>query len=356
MSSKPKLVFALASAGMGHATRDIPLLERLEKNYEVHIFCSGQANKWLGSMFENVHQNHAIKSASVGGKINIGLVVLRAFAEIPKSFFYIYTIAWFILKHRPVAVITDFEAHSTYGALLVRWFYKIPIISCDHWTTLRFSRRPFEFNSEEMLELGRWQKSIKMVVPYADRYLVHKTMQTELSDPRARYVHTPVRDSFLEAGKSPTTDGEVVVSMGHLLSESVTKVLETSDLKFLIYGSKNPRIEKNVEYRAFDEKQFIESLRRAPFLIVSANSSAVDGLAFKKPLLYLPNSGQFEQYYCGKMYESIGVAKLVSELSAEVITDFSKNLTPYRQKAEALDIFDNDALYEEILTAIKELG
>ncbi len=354
MNQKPKLVFALASAGMGHATRNIPLLKRLEKDYEVHIFCSGQANKWLSGQFNHVHQNHAIKSASVGGKINIGLVILRALVEMPKSFFYIFRISFFILRHRPEAIISDFEAHSVYAATLLKPFISTPIISCDHWTTLRLSERPFDLTNEELRELKKWQKTIKIVSPSANHYLVHKTMQTKLSDERAKYVPTPVRDSFLEAGKDTTQNGAVVVSMGHLTPASLSSVLQQSHMDFIIYGSKNPRIDKNVEYRTFDEDQFIQSLQSSPFVIVSANSSAIDALAFKKPLLYIPTAGQFEQYYCGKMFEYIGVAKLISELTASSINDFSNNLAPYQDKAKELDIFDNDLLYEEIKNAINE--
>ncbi|OUR95370.1 hypothetical protein A9Q84_16165 [Halobacteriovorax marinus] len=354
MKKKPKIIFALASAGMGHATRDVPIIQRLSKDYEVHIFCSGQANKWLGKQFDHLHQNHAIKSASVGGKISIGLVVARALLEIPKTLFYILRIAFFILWHRPKAVISDFEAHSVYAAMLVRPLFRVPIISCDHWTTIRLSERPFSFTDSEMTSLEKWQKTIKMVAPSADRYLVHGTMKTKLSDDRAKYVPTPVRDTFLQAGENISDQGPIVVSMGHLAPASLSSVLGESHHNFIIYGSDNPRIDKNVEYRAFDEVEFIKSLQSSPFVIVSANSSAIDSLAFNKPLLYVPTSGQFEQYYCGKMFESLGVAKLLTELTVESISEFSTNLESYKQKVSELDIFDNDLLCDDIRKAINE--
>ncbi|MCO4793897.1 MAG: hypothetical protein KC493_09300 [Bacteriovoracaceae bacterium] len=352
MDKKPIIVFSLASAGMGHATRDIPLFNRLKNDFELHIFCSGQANNWLSSQYENVHQNHALKAASVGGKISLPLVLLRALVEFPKSIFYILRIALFILLNRPKAVITDFEAHCVYAARLVRLFYNVPIISCDHWTTLRLSERPFELTDSELQDLKKWQGTIGMVSGCADYYLVHKTMETKLTVDNARYVPTPVRDSFLEAGKKTTSDGPVVVSLGHLAPASLTETLEGSSLNFVIYGSKNPRKEKNIEYRAFDETEFIKSLQATPFVIVAANSSAIDSLSFKKPLLYCPTDGQFEQYYCGKMFENLGVSKLVPELTSQVIDNFMDELGPYQEAAGKLSIFDNDKLYEEIKKTI----
>lgn len=216
------------------------------------------------------------------------------------------------------------------------------------------SELPFELNEIEKLELERWIKTIKMVGPYADRYLVHGTMKTKLSAKNAKYVPTPVRDLFLESGKTVTNDGPVVVSMGHLAPPSLDKILEGSKLEFVIYGSNNPRKVNNVEYKAFDENEFIKSLQRSPFVIVSANSSAIDALAFNKPLLYCPTPGQFEQKFCGKMFEHLGVAKLVDELSSLEINSFSNNLDSYREKISELNIFDNELLFNEIERAISE--
>lgn len=355
MIRKPVLIYALASAGMGHVTRAVPILKRLSETYEIHIFCSGQANSWIAQQFPNVHQNHAIKAATAGGKISLPMVIARAFIELPKSFFYIFRIAIFILLNRPKALVTDFEAHSVYGALLVRKFFRVPIISCDHWTTLRLSKRPFELTPQDESDLIKWQNTIKMVSPFADRYLVHGTMETELSDERAKYVPTPVRDDFIDAGKSSLpSDGPVVVSLGHLAPPSLNQILQGSHLEFVIYGSKNPRKVKNVEYKSFDEKEFISSLQRSPFVIVSANSSAIDALAVGKPLLYCPTAGQFEQKYCGKMFEYLGVAKLIDNLDSKVIDEFSHEVSLFKDKVHLLKIFDNDKLSEEILRAIKE--
>lgn len=355
MKKKPVLIYALASAGMGHVTRAVPILQRLSQDYEVHIFCSGQANGWIAQQFPHVHQNHAIKAATAGGKISLPLVVARAFVELPKSFFYIFRIALFILLNRPKALITDFEAHSVYASLLVRKLFRVPIISCDHWTTLRLSERPFELNEQDIQDLTRWQKSIKMVSPFADRYLIHGTMKTKLSEAKARYVPTPVRDSFLQANKGLTDKGPVVVSLGHLAPPDLTEILESSRHEFVIFGSKNPRKTKNVLYKAFNEAEFIQALQNTPFVIVAANSSAIDALAVGKPLLYCPSPGQFEQKYCGKMFEYLGVAKLINQLSAQEIDSFDSQLETYKKNIAKLDIFDNEALVKEIRTAIKEL-
>jgi uncharacterized protein (TIGR00661 family) len=354
MKRKPLIIYSLASAGMGHVTRAVPVISRLSGSYEIHIFCSGQANSWIGKQFPHVHQNHAIKGASAGGKIRLPLVVARAMVELPKSIFFILRIAVFILVHRPVALITDFEAHSVYAALLVRKLFHVPIISCDHWTALRISARPFALTAADDRELQRWQKTIKIISGFADRFLVHGTLKTELNEKRAKYVPTPVRDAFLEARNRVSNEGPVVVSMGHLAPANLTDTLERSRLEFVIYGSKHPRKEKNVEYKRFDEAEFIRSLQSAPFVIVSANSSAIDALAVGKPLLYCPTQGQFEQKFCGKMFEHLGVARLIEELTPESIEGFSAEAKTYRENVAKLDIFDNDSLAREIDTAIRE--
>lgn len=354
---KPVLIYALASAGMGHITRAVPLLQRLSDTYEIHIFCSGQANQWIAGQFPNVHQNHPIRAAFAGEKVHLAKTVAQAtLVHLPRSMLHICRIARFILRHRPRALITDFEAHSTYAALLTRPIFRVPIISCDHWTGLRMSAVPFALSADEARDLNRWRKIIRLVVSYADRYLVHGTMKTRLNNDRARYVPTPVRDAFLEAGRNTTADGPVVVSMGHLAPHSLTEILADSRHQFVIFGSKNPRKTGNVEYRAFNEAEYIEAMRRSPFVIVSANSSAIDALAMHKPLLYCPRAGHFEQKYCGKMFEHLGVARFVDALSAQAIDGFAAQLAPYEAKARTLDIFDNDGLAREVEQAIAELA
>jgi len=355
--SQPKIVFGLASAGMGHATRDVPLIQRLSKDYEVHVFCSGKANQWLKQQFKYIHGNHPIKGAKAGGKISLPMILMRAFFELPKSFFYIFRIFFFILKNRPRAIISDFEAHTVYAALLARPFYKIPIVSCDHWTHMRMSVLPFEFTEDEKKDLQRWQKTTVMVCPFADRYLVHGTFQTQLLNSKAEYVATPVRDVFLEARNRQKEDGPVVVSMGHLTSEEfLIEQLSQSSLNFVVYGNPTSKKVKNIDFRNFNEQEYLNALARAPFTIVAANSSAIDSIAVGKPFIYCPTPGQFEQKFCGKMFEHLGVAKMVNELRSAEIDQFVTEVKFRRDRVQSLDLFDNDGLYLKIKKTIEELS
>lgn len=106
------------------------------------------------------------------------------------------------------------------------------------------ARIPFPLSPEEVRDLEKWRKTINFVCPKADSYLVHRTLETELSDPAARYVGTPVRDEFLEARSQRSFHGPVVVSMGHLTPEDLSQVLQGSRLQFLVFGSPRPRKEK----------------------------------------------------------------------------------------------------------------
>lgn len=353
---KPKLIFALASAGMGHATRDVPIISRLSKNYEVHIFCSTHANKWLRKQFPHVHQNHPIKGVKSDGRISLPLVIAKAMMELPKSFFYIFRIAWFILIHRPVAIISDFEAHSVYAGWMTRKLIRTPIISFDHWTTLRMSEIPFALTESEKADLEKWRKTIAMVCPKADRYLVHKTLETRLNSPQARYIRTPVRDSFLEARKNVSSDGAVVVSMGHLTPDDLGLALKASSLRFLVFGASYLRVDGNIEYRPFDDEEYLKALQASPFVIVSANSSAIDALAVGKPLLYSPTPGQFEQRFCGRMFEYLGVAQFAEKLTPQIIDDYIQRLNQYASQAATLDIFGNDQITAELEQTIRELN
>jgi len=203
MSKKPILVYSMASLGMGHATRSIPMIERLKRDYEIHIYTSHNAKKWLQEKYPNVHKNLAIGVVERNGKMDIMLTAIKAWIFLPVTLYYGSKILVFILVNRPVAVFSDFDLHAIYAARLANLFFKVPIIACDNFMNVLYSELPFKLTPEEHKTYKKWQKNIKFITSQADYYLVHKFLQTKLDHPKAEYVPIPIRDSYLEARDGP---------------------------------------------------------------------------------------------------------------------------------------------------------
>ena len=190
MSKKPILVYSMASLGMGHATRSIPMIERFKRDYEIHIFTSHNAKRWLQEKYPNVHKNLAIGVVEINGKMDIALTAVKAWLLFPVTFYYGMKIFIFILVNRPVAVFSDFDLHAIYAARVANRFFRVPIIACDNFMSVLYSELPFELTPEENENYKKWQKNIKFITSQADYYLVHKFLQTNLIHPKAEYVPT----------------------------------------------------------------------------------------------------------------------------------------------------------------------
>jgi len=344
----------MASFGMGHATRSIPIIDRMEKEYEVHIFTARKAKNWLGKRYKNLHQGLAIPAVRVNGKVNIFLTNLNGWLNLPRTIFLILKMLFFIIKHRPIAVFSDFDLHGIIAGRLASFIYKVPIIASDNFMSLLYSEIPFELTEEETSDLKRWQKNVRLVTSKADHYLVHKFLETSISHPKAEYVPIPIREEFLEASKNITYDGPIVVSTGSHDDKELIDILKKTPFQYMYFGHLGDNKDENIEFCSFSEDSYLKALQAAPFVIVSGNSSAIDALALKKPIMNFPHKGQFEQFFCAKSYEYLGVGYLGNNLSPKDLIEFHANLESYKQKVNELNYFDNDGLYKIITNYINE--
>jgi hypothetical protein len=349
LEPKPVIAYALASAGMGHATRAVPILEWLSTRYEVHIFCGGPAYRWLAKKFPNVHWIRRFVSVSVGARSSLPLMLAWAALTLPVTIASILKVAGFVVARRPLVLITDFEGQAVYAALLLRPWLKTRIVECDDWSTLRFAEPPFALTEAERAALARWQRLVRSIVCFADAHLVQGVLRSSLSHPRARYVPPPIRDAFGKYAGALASDGPIVVSLGAARKlPSLPDVLAKTGLSFVVFGWHEESTEGAVSYRTFSEDEYVAALARAPFAVVSGNSSALDALALKKPFIMHPAPGQFEQRYRARSYEALGVAKFVEDLTVESLVDFARDCERYRERAAEVSVFDNGAVFAEL--------
>lgn len=350
---RPALLYTLASNGMAHATRAVPMLERLEKSFEVHVFCGGPAYRWLRTKFRHVHWIRRFKAVYLGDHVSIPLVFANAIVTLPLSFLSMAKIGWYVLRTRPSALISDFEALGAYTALFLRPFVKTRIVAFDNFCAARVAEAPFTPDAWEAKQLARWRWTLRAVVPFADTFLVQSVVTPPLTNERARYVPPPIRDVFLRYEGERRTDGPIVVCLGGTRGfDWLPDVLRESGLAFHVYGFSDAKEEGRVSYRLFEDAAYMDSLANAPFSIVRGISSAFDALALGKPVLVAPADGQFEHWYNGRLFESLGVGRLVPSLTAEAIQQFSRDLDGYRRRVEDVTLFDNEKVFGELERAV----
>jgi uncharacterized protein (TIGR00661 family) len=351
---RPVLLYTLASEGMAHATRAVPMLERLGESFEVHVFCGGPAYKWLRAKFPHVHWIRRFKAVYIGDRVSIPLVMAKAVLTLPLSILSVARIGWHIVRHRPSALISDFEAIGVYTALLLRPLVKTKIVAFDNFCAARVAEPPFTPNAHEAKLLARWKRTLRAAVPFADTFLVQSVVSPPLTNPRARFVPPPIRDVFLRYDGELRTDGPIVVCLGGTRGfEWLPEVLRASGLAFHVYGAWEPKDDGLVSYRRFEDAAYLQSLANAPFSIVRGISSAFDALVLKKPIILAPARGQFEHWYNGRMFESLGVGRLVENLTAPAIQEFVRDIASYRDRVADVKFFDNEKVFEELARAVR---
>lgn len=351
---RPVVLYALASNGMAHATRALPMLERLSRSYEVHVFCGGPARRWLAARFERVHWIRRFMAFYVGDRVSIPLVMAVAVLTLPLSAWCMLTIGWVMVTRRPLALVTDFEALSTWTALLLRPFVKVRVVVFDNFCAARVAEPPFDPTPEERTLLRKWQGTLKAVAPTADVFLVQSVVHPTLTDSRARYVRPPIRDRFLGYAGPRSDDGPVVVCLGGTRGfDWLPEVLERSGLRCHVYGFDQAREVGAVSFRRFEDDAYLESLAHAPFSVVRGISSAYDALSLGKPILFCPAEGQFEHTFNARLFERLGVGRMAAPLTPEALRDFLAGLEPYRQRLAGLSMFDNESVYAELERAVR---
>lgn len=55
---------------MGHAIRSAVIIDRIKEKYDIHIFSSDRAYKYLNSKFDNVYEIGGFNTVYINNKVN----------------------------------------------------------------------------------------------------------------------------------------------------------------------------------------------------------------------------------------------------------------------------------------------
>ncbi len=170
-AEKPLVVYALASMGMGHAVRAEPIIAHLRRRYRVHVFCGGPARAHLAGRFEEVHRIHRPRYFFRGDRVRVGRIYGHVAATAPLFAASTAQLAAHMLRHRPAALISDFEPLSVYAALAVRARLRVPIIAMSNQALFQHAA-PAAGARGDAWRLAVLRAQVHSMVPHADRHLV----------------------------------------------------------------------------------------------------------------------------------------------------------------------------------------
>ncbi|MDP2341810.1 MAG: glycosyltransferase family protein [Deltaproteobacteria bacterium] len=361
--SQPTVFFALASEGMGHATRAAPLIDALrQRGYRVEVFCGGRVAAFLRTRVGHVHEHFFIPLHYTNNQLDIFKSFKSAIARLGPCLREAWSLFWRMRKEKPVAVVSDFEFMSAW----LGWWSGTPVIAVDNMHLITHGAMPEPPTKQARKEKKDIARAIWWNQPVVDKILItcfwQPGLKAGVNASKVRFVPCAARPEVLARRHRTRTDGPVLVyqtsSTNHDLPGTLQKAGELAGLKFVVYGAGRPAcVEGAVEYRAFSESGFLDDLAASPFCIVNGgHSTMVEALALGKPVLSEPIQKQYEQQANAVGLETLGVGKGVSKMTVEAIVDFAKRAPAMRERAaEMSHVVDNAGLADAVEECLREL-
>ena len=362
-TARPTIFFALASEGMGHATRAVPVIEALRaRGYRVEVFCGGRVAKYLRTRIGAVNEHFFIPLHYDNNELAIGKSFRDALARIGDCLRQAWSMFWRMTREKPIAVISDFEFMSAW----IGWWSRTPEIALDNLHLLTHGDMPPPPTARARREKKAIARAVWWAQPVVDKILItcfwHPGLKPGVDANKVKFVPCAVRAEVLARRSSVSTDGPVLVyqtsSTNRDLPAALRRAVAQGGLRFVVYGAGRTDIDGDVEYCAFSEERFLDDLARAPFVIANGgHSTMVEALALGKPVLSEPIRKQYEQQANAIGLGALGVGQGVDKLTTEAILAFVRNLPAMRERTESMrGIADNAAVVAAVEEALRELA
>lgn len=328
------IFYSMSGEGRGHATRVRAIVEDLRTRHDVTLFAPGQAYTLLGPIYRGTDVGiHPIDGLSfryrAGGKLDYPGTLLAGLRELRRFPARVDELRRIVALAKPDLVITDFEP------LLPRAARKegVPYISIDHQHFL------LECDLSEMPVASRIRAAVMGLFTGAFYSRQKTTVVSSFYRPPLR--HRPGKDvrqvgvllgrDILDA--APSQDDLVLAYLRRDPAPNVLDALESCGHPVRVYGAGAREPRGKVEFLPVDREGFVRDLARCRFLVATAGNQVVgEALHLGKPVLAMPEPGNWEQEINGFWVERMGVGRClpVAALDARALGGFDAEATRFK--------------------------
>lgn len=321
------IFYSMAGEGRGHATRVQTIVEELRKDHELILFAPHHAFEMLAEVYGNdpdvrLEQIPGLMCSYRGTKLNYFKTFAQGvpyyMTQFPKL---VARLEQLIEVHQPDLAITDFEPALPKAAKRRR----IPFVSFDHQhflTANDLSALPLRLKPKAWF-MGAF---VKLFYRGQERTIVSSFYRGPLKRRERDAVQTGVllRPEVFDA--EPELGGHLLVYLRRFEKPNLLEALRNCGREVRVYGLGSRPSEGRIQYFDIDQAGFVDDLRTCYALISNAGNQLI-GEAFylKKPVLALPESGNFEQQVNGHFvgassggeslrYDKVNTAQLLSFL------------------------------------------
>lgn len=346
---KKVIFYCICGEGMGHAIRSSVIIDRIKDKYDVYIFSSDRAYKYLNEKFDNVYKIGGFNTVYINNKVNNTKTLINALKRNPlnikEGYEELYKKA---RKLSPDVIVTDFEIYAT----MVSKLLSIPLISLDNIHMI--TQTAIDYPPKHQGEMLKAKGVIKSYVIKPKIHILTSFFYPKIKPKKRAVLYPPViREDILKL--EPTIEDHIIVYQTSKESVKLVEQLKSLNEKFIVYGFNKDEVDKNLTYKLFNENEFYNDLASAKAVICNGGFTFIsEAISLKKPIYSVPAIGNFEQTLNGFYVQKLGYGEYHEEMSPKKVEKFLKRLPKYQKKLAKVKKTNNDGIVNELIYRIEK--
>lgn len=353
---KIRIFYSVCGEGMGHAIRSGVILEELirsknKNKYEIYIFSSDRAFKYLKNKFDNVFEIGGFNTVYENNEVKNKRTLLNAIKSTPNNLKKNYGILFKkARKIKPNIIISDFENYSSILSNIIN----VPLLSLDNIHVI--TQTLVDYPPHHRQDILKAKSIIKSYIFRAKRYILTSFFFPEIKNREKVMIYPPViRDKIrnLEVNYKDY----ILVYQTSSSNTKLIKILKEFDEKFIVYGFNEEGKKNNLTFRKFNEDKIYKDMSNAKAVVTNGGFTLIsEAIYLKKPIYSIPAIGNFEQLLNGYYVDKLGYGEMHKKINVETLKNFLNNLDNYQKNLNNVKNSDNSGIIKELEKSIKEFS
>ena len=283
-----KIMYFVAGEGMGHSIRSKSIIQELEKEHEVRIFCGKNKIKYFSNSKVNVITSFNI--TYINNEVKNIRTFFQNLIKLPKMYSCYKKVEEIYDKFKPNIIITDFEPIGSYLGMNK----KCKVISIDNQHIIPKSKLNTKFNYIYQKILSKI--AIFLTIPYSSKNIITHFFHPPIKDINTVIVNPVIRKQISEL--KCKNNGFYLVYQTSTSNQKLLDELQKIEEKFIIYGFHETKQIKNLNFKKNNEIEFYEDLANCKGIITNGGFTLIsEALFLKKQIMSIPVKKQFEQVF-----------------------------------------------------------
>jgi uncharacterized protein (TIGR00661 family) len=344
-----RIFYSMSGEGRGHATRVRTVVEWLRDAHRITLFAPGDAFDLLSRAYAG--SDVAVRRLpglhfcyDARHRIDTVATVRAGWGFLRRLGTSVDALRQVVERERPDLVITDFEPILPRAARAAG----VPLVSLNHQHFLAVS----DFRGLP-LRLRAWAGAVARLLPAVVSGQSATVVSSFYFPPlkrryrgRVTQVGVLLRPAVLAA--VPTNGAHLVAYLRKAASPQVLAALAHSGEAVRVYGLGERERCDRLEFHAISEERFIADLASARALVTTAGNQLVgEALHLGKPVLAMPEPGNFEQYINAHYLAAEGAGAWVDmeAITGAAVGAFLARLDAYRAAIRPERVSGNAAAF-----------